>query len=57
MKQKKQNQIIDCNHCVLNLYVLDNTQPQAVGVCTNPECPNYGLLQISIQGMKKLEWK
>ena len=37
-----------CGHQMDNELLVDN---QFTGFCCNPECPNYALLQISLEDM------
>ena len=41
-----------CNQCHKQMTI---ETPFDVMVCHNPECPNYGLLQVSVEDMLDLE--
>ena len=45
-----------CNQCMTNMensaeIMAANGKPAYIGVCCNPRCPNYSLLQIAAEQM------
>lgn len=44
-----------CVMCTKEMVYGCNIGTISIPVCNNQECPNYGLLQIGLDGMGKLE--
>lgn len=50
---KQQINIAHCVQCGRELLGQVEIESKQIGVCHRPECPNYGLLQISIEKIKE----
>lgn len=48
MRKKKSK---TCNQCGEKFEYHSELETKTVNVCVNPECPNYGLLQIAAEDM------
>ena len=54
-KDKKNKENYHCVQCGEEMECYTAVQDRRVPVCNNPECANYGLLQLGIEIMSNLK--
>ena len=58
MKNKKHIKIeATCNQCGKQMEAILELERYAIPVCVNPACPNFALLQISVEKVIEFEEK